>query len=137
MKTGPAPDDQDKDEALNPHRREEQAHAALETAGRLHRRGIEVDSGEDPELLADLLSAVERFEARVETLGGDLMVNDLKSSQPDDRRFVLPRRVPREPLTAYLSRIDAATSDLGRARTTARRGGSGGRSEGRETSRKR
>ena len=115
MKTGQLPEPSDQDDALNPHRREEQARAAVETAGRLHSRGIEVDPDEDLELLADLLTAVERFEARVETLGGDLMVDDLKSSQPDDRRFVLPRRVPREPLPAYLSRVEAIDQRAGTA----------------------
>src|SRR5438034_6410137 len=42
--------------------------------------------------LGDLLEAVERFENVVEAHGGDLMVDDLKSSEPDDRHFVLPRR---------------------------------------------
>ncbi len=116
MKTGPTPEVPDQDDALNPHRREEQAHAAVETAGRLHSRGIEVDAVEDPEVLADLWAAVERFESRVEALGGDPMVDDLRSSEPDDRRFVLPRRVPGEPLPAYTSRIEAATSELGRPR---------------------
>jgi len=59
-----------------------------------------------------LLSAVEQFELAVEAHGGDLMVDDLKSVQPDDRHFVLPRRAHAEPIRAYIGRITAATSGL-------------------------
>ena len=61
-----------------------------------------------------LFRSVERFEATVEAHGGDLMVDDLKSSRPDDRHFVMPRRVPREAVQAYIGRIDAARAGLGR-----------------------
>src|SRR5207247_3632450 len=71
---------------------EERAAAVAEVAARLRSRGIALTGAEDPGDLADLLSAVERFEAAVEAHGGDLMVDDLKSSQPDDRHFVVPRR---------------------------------------------
>ena len=90
------------------------ATAAAEVAARLRSRGITVTDGEKPEALVDLLSAVERFEAAVEAHGGDLMVDDLKSSRPDDRHFVLPRRAPGEAVRAYIGRIDAATAGLGR-----------------------
>ena len=93
--------------------REEHA-AAAEVTSRLRSRGITVTGGENPEDLVDLLSAVERFEAAVEAHGGDLMVDDLKSSRPDDSHFVVPRRAPREAARAYLGRIDAATAALGR-----------------------
>jgi len=90
------------------------ATAAAEVADRLRRRGVAVTGGERTDDLADLLSAVERFEAAVEAHGGDLMVDDLKSPQPDDRHFVLPRREHAEAIRAYISRIDAATSGLHR-----------------------
>ena len=93
--------------------REERA-AAAEVTSRLRSRGIAVTGGENPEDLVDLLSAVERFEAAVEAHGGDLMVDDLKSSRPDDSHFVVPRRAPREAARAYIGRIDAATAALGR-----------------------
>src|SRR5256884_947913 len=70
---------------------EERAAAVAEVAARLRSRGIALTGAEDPGDLADLLSAVERFEAAVEAHGGDLMVDDLKSSRPDDRHFVVPR----------------------------------------------
>ena len=94
--------------------REERAAAAAEVTARLRSRGITVTGGENPEDLVDLLSAVERFEAAVEAHGGDLMVDDLKSSRPDDSHFVMPRRVPREAVQAYIGRIDAARAALGR-----------------------
>jgi hypothetical protein len=104
--------DDELDISLNPHRVEERAAASLETAARLHSRGIEVTGHEDSEDLADLLSAVERFEEWVEARGGDLMVDDLNSSEPDDPHFVVPPREPGEPLRSYIARIDAATARL-------------------------
>ncbi len=90
------------------------ATAAAEVADRLRRRGIALTGAEGTDDLANLLSAVERFEAAVEAHGGDLMVDDLKSPQPDDRHFVLPRREHAETIKAYIGRIDAATSGLHR-----------------------
>src|SRR5213075_603730 len=87
---------------------------AAEVADRLRRRGIPLSGDERPEDLVDLLSAVERFEAAVEAHGGDLMVDDLKSSSPDDPHFVVPRRAPGEVVRAYIGRIDAATAGLRR-----------------------
>jgi hypothetical protein len=98
--------------SLNPHRAEERAAAAMETAARLHTRGIEVSGREASEDLVDLLTAVERFEEAVEAHGGDLMVDDLKSSQPDDPHFVVPRRENGEPLRQYIGRIEVATVRL-------------------------
>src|ERR1700758_1198034 len=92
----------------------ERGHVAAEVADRLRRRGILLGGAEQPGELADLLSAVERFEAAVEAHGGDLMVDDLKSSRPDDRHFVLPRRAAGEAVGAYIGRIDAATAGLRR-----------------------
>jgi hypothetical protein len=92
----------------------ERAAAVTEVAARLRGRGITVTGAERPEDLADLLSAVERFEATVEGRGGDLMVDDLKSVQPDDRHFVVPRRAHGEALRTYIARIDEATARLRR-----------------------
>src|SRR2546425_5725122 len=93
---------------------EERAAAVAEVAARLRSRGIAVTGAEGPEELADLLSAVERFEAAVEAHGGDLMVDDLKSAEPDDRPLVGPRRAPGEAGRKYLGRIDEATAQLRR-----------------------
>jgi hypothetical protein len=57
---------------------------------------------------------VERFEAAVEAHGGDLMVDDLRSVEPDDPHFVLPRRAAGEGIRAYMGRIDDATARLQR-----------------------
>src|SRR5689334_14312400 len=84
--------------------------AAQEVAGRLRRRGIALRGDERPEDLADLLSAVQRFEAVVEARGGDLMVDDLQSSQPDDRHFVLPPRGANESVRDYIAQVDGATA---------------------------
>jgi hypothetical protein len=85
-----------------------------EVAARLRRRGVVVTGAEPPDDLANLLTAVERFEAAVEAHGGDLMVDDLKSPEPDDRHFVLPRRQHGEAVRAYVVRIDEATAALRR-----------------------
>lgn len=81
---------------------------AEEVADRLRRRGIPLSGDEAPEDLADLLAAVERFEAAVEARGGDLMVDDLNSTEPDDPHFVVPARMPDESVRDYSTRIDAA-----------------------------
>jgi hypothetical protein len=86
--------------------------AAAEVADRLRQRGLAVTGAERSDDLADLLSAVERFEKAVEAHGGDLMVDDLKSPQPDDSHFVLPRRNHGESIRAYIIRIDAAAGGL-------------------------
>jgi hypothetical protein len=99
----------DKDEEFTARRS-----AAAEVTSRLRSRGIAVTGAEPAEDLVDLLSAVERFEAVVEAHGGDLMVDDLKSSRPDDRHFVVPRRAPSEAVRAYIGRIDEATAQLRR-----------------------
>lgn len=82
---------------------------AEEVADRLRRRGIPLSGDERPEDLADLLTAVERFEMTVESRGGDLMVDDLNSTEPDDPHFVLPARMPDESVRDYTARIEAAT----------------------------
>ncbi|MGQ0702626.1 MAG: hypothetical protein ACT4PM_05785 [Gemmatimonadales bacterium] len=106
------PREEDLDRALNPHLDEERAAAARETVDRLHGRGIEVSEREMPEDLGGLMAAVERFEEMVEMRGGDLMVDDLKSSAPDDPHFVVPRRRPGEPIPSWIKRIEDATIQL-------------------------
>src|SRR2546422_7480030 len=93
---------------------EQRGGAGAEGAAGLRNRGIAVTGAEGPEELATLLSAVERFEAAVEAHGGDLMVDDLKSSRPDDRHFVVPRRAHGEAVRTYIVRIDEATTQLRR-----------------------
>lgn len=97
---------------LNPNRTTEQRDAVAEIVSRLQGRGIVVSRADDAEDLVDLLTEVERFEAAVEMHGGDLMVDDLDGSQPDDVHFVLPRRTHGEALRAYMGRIEEATAKL-------------------------
>src|SRR2546427_9732515 len=96
---------EDFERTLDPHRADEQAAVAAEVAARLRDRGVTVTGAERPEDLADLLSAVERFEAAVEGHGGDLMVGDLRSPEPDDAHFVVPRRDHGEAGGAHLRRL--------------------------------
>ena len=99
---------------LDPNRDKERRAAMQEAADRLRTRGVMLTGKETSEELDDLLSAVERFEAAVESRGGDLMVDDLKSTSPDDPHFVLPRREAKEPARAYILRVQEAGDRLRR-----------------------
>src|SRR3989475_1716340 len=77
---------------LDPHRKEERDAAVAEVAARLRGRGVTVTGTEPPDDLANLLTAVERFEAAVEAHGGGLMGGGPQSREPRDRHFPLPRR---------------------------------------------
>jgi hypothetical protein len=101
-------------EMLDPHREEEREAAAIELSARLAQKGIEVGSDEDPAQLADLLSAAEDFERAVEESGGDPMMNMPSSVDPQDQRFVIPKRRDDEQLTRYAGRITAAAESLRR-----------------------
>ena len=105
------------DDMLDPHRREEIAGAAVEVSGRLLQKGIEVGSDEDPAELADLLSAVERFEAAEINRGGDPMVNMPASTDPQDPAFVLPVRRADESIAGYTRHINEAAAMLEVPRT--------------------
>jgi hypothetical protein len=100
------------DDMLDPHRREEIADAGVEVTGRLHQKGVDVDSSADPALLADLLSAVERFESAVINRGGDPMVNMPGSTEPQDPAFVLPARNADESIENYIRHINEASKML-------------------------
>lgn len=105
------------DDMLDPHRREEIAGAAVEVSGRLLQKGIEVGTDEDPAELADLLSAVERFETAVIRRGGDPMVNMPTSNDPQDPAFVLPVRRADETIDGYARHINEAAEMLEVPRT--------------------
>ena len=98
--------------ALDPHRRDEQRRAREEAEDRLRDRGIQVHPRDRDEDLADLLDSVERFEVVVESHGGDLLVDRIGSSEPDDPAFVLPVRTLDESVTDYRLRVEAATDRL-------------------------
>jgi len=99
-------------EMLDPHRREGIVNAAVEITARLQQKGIEASSDEDPALLADLLSAVERFEAAVINRGGDLFVNSPTSAEPQNPQFVVPLRVADETFEGYVRRVNEAAVAL-------------------------
>jgi hypothetical protein len=97
---------------LDPNRPEEQHNARLEAEYRLRERGITVTTDDSDEETADILDAVERFEAAVERKGGDLFVNRIGSSEPEDPAFVPPEREAGETAADYRQRIEAATDRL-------------------------
>src|SRR5437867_11947208 len=99
---------EDFERTLDPHRADEQAAVAAEVAARLRDRGVTVTGAERPEDLADLLSAVARFEAALEGHGGVLMVHDLRRPEPDDAHLVVPRPDHVEAVRAYIGDIDGA-----------------------------
>jgi hypothetical protein len=103
---------QDINEALNPHRAEEQARARQHTLDLLEHRGVRVTGRETDDELANLWSAVERFENTVEARGGDSMTNAADSAEPENPLFVLPERGSRESAGDYTRRILEAASRL-------------------------
>ena len=103
---------EDVNDMLDPHRRDEIAGAAVEVSGRLFQKGVDVSSDEDPAELADLLSAVERFENAVINRGGDPMVNMPGSTDPQDPAFVLPQRRADESIVDYTRHINEASAML-------------------------
>jgi hypothetical protein len=99
---------------LNPHRGEEQSRAREHAADILARRGVLLSGDESDDELAELWSAVDRFEAMVEARGGDTMTNAPDSAEPDNPAFVLPERRARESAGDYTRRILDAASGLTR-----------------------
>jgi hypothetical protein len=102
----------DVNDLLNPHRGEEQSRAREHASEILAHRGVLLTGDETDDELADLWSAVERFEAVVEARGGDTMTNAPDSAEPDNPAFVLPERKAREPAGDYARRILKAASEL-------------------------
>lgn len=84
-----------------------------EMIARLHQKGLMI-SGDAPDAdLADLLSAIDQFEAAVVKAGGDLYVDSLDSSQPEREDWVLPHMGDDESVAAYSKRVEAATQVVG------------------------
>src|SRR3954465_11646440 len=102
----------DLEQDLNPHRSEEQVRAREHTADLLAARGVLLFGDETDDELADLWSAVDRFESVVEARGGDTFTNAPDSSEPDNPAFVLPERTARERVAEYVRRIREATVRL-------------------------
>lgn len=104
----------DLDTELNPHRDEEQLRAREHNLDVLGQRGVLLFGDESDDELADLWSAVDRFESVVESRGGDTFTNAPDSSEPDNPRFVLPERKSRETVAEYVRRINQAAEELTR-----------------------
>jgi hypothetical protein len=102
----------DVNDLLNPHRAEEQLRARIHAADVLAKRGVLLFGDETGDELAELWSAVDRFESVVESRGGDTMTNAPDSSEPDNPAFVLPERRAREAASDYTARILAAAAAL-------------------------
>jgi hypothetical protein len=102
----------DVNDDLNPHRVEEQSRAREHAAEVLANRGVLLLGNESDDELADLWSAVERFESTVEARGGDTMTNAPDSAEPDNPAFVLPERKARESAADYTRRVLQAASEL-------------------------
>jgi len=84
-------------------------------AGRLFTRGVDVRDDDSNDDVTAIEEAVERFEARVQAAGGDLMVDEPprgQTGQPDDARFQLPLRHAGEPANRYVERLSRAADDL-------------------------
>ena len=90
-----------------------------EVAGRLATLGIELNGRESPEELTRISDAVERFEAAVQSRGGDLMMDEPPPGsppQPDDPHFALPSRSTDERVGNYLARLERVTEEVLRHR---------------------
>ena len=98
--------------ALNPHRAEDQARAREHNLDVLGQRGVLLFGDETDDELADLWTAVDRFESVVEARGGDTFTNAPDSAEPDNPAFVLPERRAREPVAGYVARIVEAGNRL-------------------------
>src|ERR671928_1943845 len=97
---------------LDPARAAERERVSVIVAATLHARGVKLTGSESSDQLADILSAVERFEAAVSALGGDRMVNDWNSDQPENELFVLPARAADESPGRYVDRLTLAAEHL-------------------------
>ena len=102
--TSPDPND--------PGAQEELRRATMHSVDTLRQKGILLTGNEMPGELADLQSAVERFEKVVRDLGGDSFTDSPLSSDPDDPELVVPERRAGEAVTAYIQRIDNAAHRL-------------------------
>ena len=93
----------------------ERDRVARDIAGRLFTRGIDVRDDDSNDDVTAIEEAVERFESRVQSAGGDLMVDEPprgQKGQPDESRFRLPLRRADESATHYVDRLMRAADAL-------------------------
>lgn len=86
-----------------------------EVIGQLATRDVTALPDDRVDDLVRVLEAVEGFERAVVQAGGDLMNNQLRSRDPENAAFVLPRRGAEESAAAYEQRVRAAVGRVGRA----------------------
>ena len=110
--TSPMSSEDDRDNALNPHRADDVRHATEMVASNLRQRGVEVDGSEDSDQLATLLDAVETFDHARMLRGADSFVNDPGTTEPDDARFVIPTRSGDEGLVRDAERVREAAARI-------------------------
>ena len=101
------------DRELDPERERERESVSSSVAATLSARGVELTGRESSEQLVEVLDAVERFEAAVSEAGGDRMLNDPDSSDPQEEAFVLPRRAADESPFEYAERVQRAARRIG------------------------
>lgn len=104
------PEQSDFDDSI---RQQERAALHDEMLARLHQKGLAIGGDAPDGAVADLLSAIDQFEAAVVKNGGDLYVDSLDSSQPEREEWVLPRMRDDESVSAYTQRVQGATERLG------------------------
>lgn len=105
------------DSPLRPEERQDPARRDLARArqtaiGQLLERGIEVSDSAGAEAVADLLEAVELFEATVASRGGDSFTNSLNSASPEDPDLTLPQPGADESVQAYTARVREKIDEL-------------------------
>jgi hypothetical protein len=91
---------------------DELARNATIVADKLRGKGVSVARSDTPEDLVSLLESVEAFEGAVRLAGGDLMMDEPPEGsepQPDEPRFMLPKRLHGESASSYVMRIADAT----------------------------
>jgi len=94
-------------------RQEERSSLHTELLRRLQQHGVTLAvRNADDAALADLLSAIDAFEAAVDAAGGDLFVDSLDSSEPERPDFVLPHPADDERIEGYMRRVTDATRRL-------------------------
>lgn len=98
---------------VHPAREPERERIRDDLDAKLAHRGILTDGTESDDQLANLMDAVELFEAAVARLGGDSFLNTPGGSQPEDARFVAPVRHADERVEGYMTRLREATEALG------------------------
>lgn len=100
-------------EELDPDREQERRNVSSSVAATLRSRGVDLTGDESSEQLVEMLDAVERFEAAVSEAGGDRMINDADSPNPQEEAFVLPRRSADESPYEYAERVVRAARRIG------------------------